>query len=82
MVDRIPLKYNDKIIFVSADEEPKTKCVDKYRDDIAEEFDELPSGIIGIGGGTMLDYAKATALMLKNPGSSADYQGWHPGMVA
>ncbi len=76
LVDRIPLKNNDKIIYVSAHEEPKTKYVDQFRDDIEAEFKEIPSGIIGIGGGTMLDYAKAIALMLTNPGSSADYQGW------
>ena len=76
LVDRIPLSHKDKIIFVSADEEPKTIYVDKIRDDIREEFEETPSGIIGIGGGTLLDYAKAVALMLTNPGSSADYQGW------
>ena len=76
IVSRIPLHHNDKIIFISADEEPKTIYVDKYRDDLLTEFDELPSGIIGIGGGSMLDYAAAIALMLTNPGSSADYQGW------
>jgi len=76
IVSRIPLHHNDKIIFVSADEEPKTIYVDKYRDDLLVEFDELPSGIIGIGGGSMLDYAAAIALMLTNSGSSADYQGW------
>lgn len=76
LIDRIPLHYNDKIIYVSASEEPKTNYVDSYRDQIVEEFEQLPSGIIGIGGGTMLDYAKAIALMLTNPGSSADYQGW------
>jgi len=76
LIGRIPLKYNDKIIYISAVEEPKTILVDQYRDDIAAEYDELPSGIIGIGGGAMLDYAKAIALMLTNPGSSADYQGW------
>ena len=61
---------------MSAEEEPKTKTVDAYRDDLINEFGVLPSGIIGIGGGTLLDYAKAVALMLTNPGSSADYQGW------
>ena len=76
LVDRIPLSHRDKIIFVSAEEEPKTIYVDKIRDEIREEFNETPSGIIGIGGGTLLDYAKAVALMLTNPGSSADYQGW------
>ena len=76
LLDRIDLKFNDKIIFQSAKEEPKTIRVDELRDQIVAEFDDLPSGIIGIGGGTMLDYAKAVALMLTNPGSSADYQGW------
>lgn len=76
LINRIPLNHNDKIIYVSAEEEPKTTYVDQYRDQIINEFGELPSGIIGIGGGTMLDYAKAIALMLTNEGSSADYQGW------
>lgn len=76
VISRIPLHFNDKIIFVSANDEPKTIYVDQYRDDIVKEFNETPSGIIGIGGGTMLDYAKAIALMLTNEGSSADYQGW------
>jgi 3-deoxy-alpha-D-manno-octulosonate 8-oxidase len=42
------------------------------------------SGIIGIGGGSAMDLAKAVSLMMTNPGSSADYQGWdlvkHPGV--
>lgn len=76
LLSRIPLKHKDKIIFISADEEPKTIYVDAIRDELQKDFDETPSGIIGIGGGTLLDYAKAVALMLTNPGSSADYQGW------
>jgi 3-deoxy-alpha-D-manno-octulosonate 8-oxidase len=36
----------------------------------------LPDGIIGIGGGSVMDIAKAVSLMLTNSGSSADYQGW------
>lgn len=76
LLDRIKLNHNDKIIFISAKDEPKTTKVDSLRDEIEAEFEELPSGIIGIGGGTMLDYAKAVALMLTNAGSSADYQGW------
>ena len=76
ITSRIPLSHKDKIIFVSAEEEPKTIYVDDIRDRIVSEFEDVPSGIIGIGGGTLLDYAKAVALMLTNPGSSADYQGW------
>ena len=31
-----------------------------------------PAGVIGIGGGSVMDLAKAVSLMLTNPGSAAD----------
>ncbi|HLT51664.1 MAG TPA: iron-containing alcohol dehydrogenase, partial [Arenibacter sp.] len=73
---RIPLLFNDRIIFISADEEPKTEQVDALVKRIKDSFSELPSGVIGIGGGTLMDLAKAVAIMLTNEGSSAEYQGW------
>lgn len=73
---RIKLKGNDQIIFVSAEYEPKTSQVDKLTAEIKNNFQFLPSGIIGIGGGTMLDLAKAVSILLKNPGKASDYQGW------
>jgi len=73
---RINLRFNDKLIFVSADEEPKTQQVDTIVKDIRTEFTNNPSGIIGIGGGTILDLAKAVSIMITNIGSAADYQGW------
>ncbi|MBO0323946.1 iron-containing alcohol dehydrogenase [Muricauda sp. CAU 1633] len=76
LVAQIPLMFNDKIIFVSADEEPKTAQVDALVKLIREEYDELPSGIIGIGGGTLLDLAKAVAILLNNKGLAENYQGW------
>jgi len=76
VVKRIELKHNDKILFVSAEEEPKTSQVDSIVKDILEAYDNLPSGIIGIGGGSVMDLAKAVSLMLTNKGSAADYQGW------
>jgi 3-deoxy-alpha-D-manno-octulosonate 8-oxidase len=72
---RIPAKGKDKIVFIDVTDEPKTKYVDKIRDELKAEFGEV-SGIIGIGGGSVMDMAKAVALMMTNPGSSADYQGW------
>jgi len=76
LVDRINLRYNDKLLFISADEEPKTSQVDEIVKVIKDEFTYKPSGIIGIGGGTILDLAKAVAIMLNNKGSASDYQGW------
>ncbi len=76
LTSRIPLAYNDQIIFVSAAEEPKTEQVDELVESIILKFNERPSGIIGIGGGTLLDLAKAVSIMLTNKGKAQDYQGW------
>ncbi|RIV69346.1 iron-containing alcohol dehydrogenase family protein [Flagellimonas aequoris] len=75
-VSKVPLMFNDEIIFISADEEPKTAQVDALVAQIRENYNELPSGIIGIGGGTLLDLAKAVAILLNNKGSAEEYQGW------
>ena len=81
--NRIQLRGNDKIIFVDVTYEPKTTYVDKLANELKAEFGTV-SGIIGIGGGSAMDLAKAVSLMMNNPGSSADYQGWdlvkHPGV--
>ena len=73
---RIPWLFNDQIIFISADEEPRTDQVDAIVSKLKADFEEQPSGIIGIGGGTLLDLAKAVAILMNNPGSSENYQGW------
>lgn len=75
LASRIPLRGNDKIIYVDVTYEPKTTYVDKLAGQLKEEFGSI-SGVIGIGGGSAMDLAKAVALMMNNPGSAADYQGW------
>lgn len=75
LVSRIPLRDNDKVVFVDVTHEPKTTYVDKLAQQLKDEFGAV-SGIIGIGGGSAMDLAKAVSLMMTNPGSSADYQGW------
>ena len=75
-INRINLRFNDKLLFVSTEEEPKTSQVDEIVKDIKREFTYKPSGIVGIGGGTVMDLAKAVSIMLSNKGSAADYQGW------
>ncbi len=75
LIGRIPVRGNDKIIFADVTHEPKTSYVDSLASSLKEEFGTI-SGVIGIGGGSTMDLAKAVSLMMNNPGSSADYQGW------
>ena len=75
----VPVKEKDLLVLVNVDDEPKTVYVDKLTADVkkyAADSKAEPAGVIGIGGGSTLDLAKAVALMLNNPGSAADYQGW------
>jgi 3-deoxy-alpha-D-manno-octulosonate 8-oxidase len=75
LINRIPLSGNDKIVFADVTHEPKTTYVDSLAQQLKQEFGTV-SGIVGIGGGSTMDLAKAVSLMMGNPGSSADYQGW------
>jgi len=75
LVSRIPLRNNDKVIFADVTYEPRTTYVDELATQLKNEFGSV-SGIVGIGGGSTMDLAKAVSLMMNNPGSSADYQGW------
>jgi 3-deoxy-alpha-D-manno-octulosonate 8-oxidase len=68
-------KPEDLVYFIDVDpEEPTTEQVDQLRDEILNKKG-LPSGVIGIGGGSIMDIAKALSLMLTNEGSSTLYQG-------
>jgi 3-deoxy-alpha-D-manno-octulosonate 8-oxidase len=72
---RIPLKDGDIIKFIDVDQhEPTTEQVDELRDEVLNTKG-LPSGVVGIGGGSVMDIAKAVALMFTNEGSSTLYQG-------
>ncbi|MFC1815525.1 iron-containing alcohol dehydrogenase family protein [Thermodesulfobacteriota bacterium] len=77
---KIPVKSKDLLLWVNVDDEPKTVYVDILTQQVKDQMKSapggLPAGVIGIGGGSTLDLAKAVSLMLTNPGSSADYQGW------
>jgi 3-deoxy-alpha-D-manno-octulosonate 8-oxidase len=64
------------LLWVNVDDEPKTSQVDRLTLEVKRHGDTLPCAVIGIGGGSSMDLAKAISLMLTNKGSSTLYQGW------
>jgi 3-deoxy-alpha-D-manno-octulosonate 8-oxidase len=75
LAKRIPASANDVIRFIDVDpHEPTTGQIDELRDGILSGHG-LPAGVIGIGGGSIMDIAKAVSLMFTNEGSSTLYQG-------
>lgn len=73
--NKIFLAKNDVLFYINTKDEPTTSYVDALRDELKAKFDRI-SGIIGIGGGSVMDITKAVALMINNKGSSVKYQGW------
>lgn len=73
---RIPVHDGDMLLFVNVDDEPKTGYVDALTLRVKAFKPFLPCSVIGIGGGSTMDLAKAISLMLTNEGSSTLYQGW------
>lgn len=75
LATRIPAKTDDVVRFIDVDpHEPTTEQIDSLRDEILATKG-IPSGVIGIGGGSIMDIAKAISLMFTNEGSSTLYQG-------
>ncbi len=72
---QIPVRGNDLLIDADVHYEPKTTYIDELAQKIKEKHDQV-SGVIGIGGGSTMDVAKAVSIMLTNPGKAEDYQGW------
>ncbi|WP_299007781.1 3-deoxy-alpha-D-manno-octulosonate 8-oxidase KdnB [uncultured Shewanella sp.] len=73
---RIPLKPQDLIIWVNVDDEPTTEQIDNLTKEVQAFNAKQAVSVVGLGGGSTIDIAKAVSLMLTNPGGSAKYQGW------
>lgn len=72
---RLPVAGGDRVVYIDAShEEPTTEQVDDLRDGILRDSG-LPAAVVGIGGGSVLDLAKALAVMLTHEGSATLYQG-------
>lgn len=76
LVGRIPLQAQDHLIFTDVDaHEPTTEQIDELNRHIRGLSSTLPVALVGIGGGSVMDIAKATSMMLTNEGQSTQYQG-------
>ena len=62
--------------FPASEKEPSTAQIDILRDKVMKSRNGLPIAIVGVGGGSTMDVAKALSVLLRNDGSSAQYQGW------
>ena len=69
------LAVEDLVMWADTREEPSTDYIDTLID-LVRNKNIQPSVVVGIGGGSTLDIAKAMSVMLTNPGKAQDYQGW------
>lgn len=76
IVSRLGARPTDVLRYVDVVDEPTTDGIDAITDDIRRSTGTTPATIVGFGGGTTMDTAKAVANLLTNPGRAADYQGW------
>jgi len=70
------IQPDDPVRFVETEHEPTTDGVDALLADLRAQGHDAPCAIVGMGGGTTLDTAKAIANLFTNPGKSEQYQGW------
>jgi len=62
------MEKEDLLLFVNVDVEPKTKDVDELTARVRSFSSRWPDALVGIGGGSTMDIAKAVSVMLANPG--------------
>jgi len=62
--------------FVDSSDEPTTDAVNDFVKLIDGSFEGIPCAIVGFGGGTTMDIAKAVSNILTNGGKAEEYQGW------
>jgi 3-deoxy-alpha-D-manno-octulosonate 8-oxidase len=66
----------DLVDYIDTEHEPKTDGIDQLISNLLQAGKGSPFAVIGIGGGSTLDIAKAVSNLLTNGGKAEDYQGW------
>ncbi|MCL2122994.1 MAG: iron-containing alcohol dehydrogenase family protein [Desulfovibrionaceae bacterium] len=72
----LPVEQGDRILYVDATHEPTTDYMDVLAAQVREAASSLPSCMVALGGGSVMDACKAVANLMTNPGLAEDYQGW------
>ena len=76
MTERLPIRTGDALVYVDTDDEPTTDGVDDYVALAVRGSSGRRDAVVGIGGGSTLDTAKAVSNLITNGGKAEDYQGW------
>ena len=66
----------DVVSYIDTKHEPKTDDINLLLSKLEQAGKVSPFAVIGIGGGSTLDIAKAISNLLTNGGKAEDYQGW------
>ena len=76
MLARLGADVQDRVEFVSTQDEPTTDGIDERVARLKEDGFVRPAVIVGVGGGITLDTTKAVANLLTNDGPAEQYLGW------
>ena len=72
IADKVLSQFQNIQVFDKVEQNPKFNTVNRAGDIVREV---KPDVVIGLGGGSALDAAKAVALLATNPGNIEDYEG-------
>lgn len=75
-LEHLKIADEDQIIYIQTQKELTTTYVDAVVRSIVGAHRVPPCLVVGIGGGTTLDMAKAVSNLLTNEGCAENYQGW------